>query len=83
MPEIDGFEVLRSIRQFEDDFNLERHKRVKIVVISTFNDRKTVTKARKAGCNSYIAKPFNKDKVLKTIEGLGLIEYTVPDPDDD
>lgn len=83
LPEIDGFEVLRSIRQFEDDFNLPPEKRAKVVVISTFNDRKTVTKARKAGCDSYIAKPFSKDKVLKTIEQIGLIEYTHPDIDEE
>ncbi len=83
LPEIDGFEVLRSIRQFEKDFDLKGDKRSKVVVISTFNDRKTVTKAMAAGCDSYIAKPFSRDKVLKTIEQVGLIKYSIPDSDDD
>jgi two-component system, chemotaxis family, chemotaxis protein CheY len=82
LPEMDGFEVLRSLRQFEDEFNLPPEARTKVVVISTFNDQNTVNKARAAGCDSYIAKPFRKDRVLKTIEKLGLIEYSIKDDDD-
>jgi len=83
LPEMDGFEVLRSVRQFEDEFSLTAEKRTKIIVVSTFNDQKTVAKARAAGCDSYIAKPFRKDKVLRAIEKLGLIQYTLSDDDDD
>ena len=79
LPEMDGFEVLRNLRQFEDDFNITPDKRTKVLVISTFNDHKTVAKARAAGCDSYIAKPFRKDRVLQTIEKLGLIKYSVDD----
>lgn len=83
LPEMDGFEVLRSVRHFENEFNMDEASRVKIVVISTFNDRKTVAKARKAGCDGYIAKPFRKDKVLEVLSSLKLITYSRPDDDDD
>jgi two-component system chemotaxis response regulator CheY len=83
LPEMDGFEVLKSIRQFEDDFNLPESERIKIVVISSFNDRKTVSKARAAGCDGYIAKPFRKDQVLASLAKVGAIDYSPPDEDDD
>jgi len=83
LPEMDGFDVLRSVRHFENEFNLDASSRVKIVVISTFNDRKTVAKARKAGCDGYIAKPFRKDKVLEVLASLKLISYSKPDEDDE
>lgn len=83
LPEMDGFEVLRSVRQFEDEFNLPPEKRTKVIVVSTFNDQKTVAKAHAAGCDSYISKPFRKYMVLKTIEKLGLIQYTVTNDDND
>jgi len=82
LPEMDGFEVLRSLRQFEEECNLPVNERTKVVVISTFNDQKTVAKARAAGCDSYIAKPFRKDRVLRTIEKLGLIKYSIDDDDE-
>ena len=82
LPEMDGFEVLRSIRQFEDDFNMPQEECTKIVVISSFNDRKTVSRARKAGCDGYIAKPFKKDQVLLALSKLGIIDYKLPDEDD-
>lgn len=83
IPEMDGFEVLRSVRHFENEFNLDNTNRTKIVVISTFNDRKTVSKARKAGCDGYIAKPFRQEKVLKVLAGLKLISYSPTDEDDE
>lgn len=83
LPKTDGFEVLKSVRQFEDDFKVPPNERTRIVVISTFNDQKTVRRAHAAGCDGYIAKPFRKDKVLRTIEKLGLVKYSQPDDEFD
>ena len=73
MPKIDGFEVLFHVRKFEDDFNLDADKKSKIIVVSTFSDAENVTKARKAGCDGYIIKPYRKDKVLEELRSLKLI----------
>lgn len=73
LPEVDGFEVLYHIRHFEDSFNIPKDDRTKIIVISTFNDSKTVTRASRAGCDGYIAKPFRKDKILEELQIHGLI----------
>ena len=82
LPETDGFEVLKSVRQFEDDFNIKKKDRTRIIVISTFHDHKTVRKARLAGCDGYVAKPFRKDTVLSALEKLNLIKYSAPEPDE-
>jgi len=74
LPGMDGFEVLHSIRKFEDEINLPQDLRVKVIVISTFNDQNTVTRARRAGCDRYISKPFSMKKVLEEIQSLGLID---------
>lgn len=78
LPEMDGFEVLRSIRHFEDGIGLPQDLKVKIIVISTFNDKNTVSKARRAGCDRYISKPFSMKKVLEEIQLLGLINVAPP-----
>jgi two-component system chemotaxis response regulator CheY len=74
LPGMDGFEVLHSIRKFEDEINLSPESRVKVIMISTFNDQSTVRRARTAGCDRYIAKPFSMKKILEEIQSLGLIE---------
>ena len=77
LPEIDGFEVLHHIRHFEDSINVSKNERVKIIIVSALNDKDTVTKVRKAGCDGYIAKPFRKDKILEELQFLHLIPKDV------
>ncbi len=73
LPEVDGLEVLKSIRKFENETLVSETDRAKIIMITTLNDAETVKKASKAGCDRYIAKPFTKEKVLDEVRELGLI----------
>jgi len=73
IPKMDGFQVLKNIRNFETKANNGSEFSTKIIVISTFNDEHTVSKAIDAGCDKYISKPFSKNKVLGVVESLGLI----------
>ncbi|MBV5348603.1 PAS domain S-box protein [bacterium] len=60
LPEMDGYEATRQIRQFNAS--------VLIVAQTTYilaDDRK---KALEAGCNDYIAKPFGQDALIKLIK---------------
>lgn len=59
MPNMDGYEATRKIREFNKD--------VVIIAQTAYvleNDRQ---KAMEAGCNDYIAKPIYKEQLLKTI----------------
>ena len=59
MPEMDGYEVTRQIRRFD--------KKVTIIAQTAFNLAGDREKALASGCNDYISKPLNKEKLLKLI----------------
>ncbi len=73
MPVMDGFEVLKQICQCEDEIHLDKDERAKIIMITTFSDKKTVDRALQMGCNSYIVKPFSHKKLLHKVQNLGLL----------
>jgi len=60
MPGIDGFETTRWIREF--------NKKVVIIAQTAYALRGDKTKTLDAGCNDYIAKPINKEKLLSLIK---------------
>ena len=60
MPEMNGYEATRQIRQFNKD--------VVIIAQTAFGLSGDREKAIEAGCNDYIAKPINKDELLSLIQ---------------
>jgi len=62
MPKMNGLEATIKIREFNKDV---------IIIAQTayafYHDRE---KAIEAGCNDYISKPFNKDKLFEIIENI-------------
>jgi len=60
MPDMDGYEATRQIRQFNKDV---------VIIAQTahglMGDRE---KAIEAGCNDYLSKPVNRDKLLSLIQ---------------
>ena len=61
MPGVDGFEVLKTIKQ---DPQL---KKMPVIVLTTSNREKDIQLAYDLGCNSYIVKPVNYDNFLKAV----------------
>jgi two-component system sensor histidine kinase/response regulator len=59
IPEINGYEATRQIRQFNKD--------VVIIAQTAYGLNGDREKAIKAGCNDYIAKPINKDELYAII----------------
>lgn len=59
MPDMDGFEVLRKLRQ---------ESQVPIIVISA--DSGTRERALQLGANEFVPKPFNTDDLAKRIRGV-------------
>jgi CheY-like chemotaxis protein len=59
MPEMDGYEATRQIRQFNRD--------IVIIAQTAFGLTGDREKAIEAGCNDYIRKPVNKDELLSII----------------
>ncbi len=60
MPDLNGYEATRQIRKFNKD--------VIIIAQTAFGLSGDKEKALEAGCNYYISKPINKEKLLALIQ---------------
>jgi two-component system chemotaxis response regulator CheY len=72
MPEVDGIEALKRIREMEAKDGLE--PRVKVIMTTALDDPQTVMKSFYDGeASAYIVKPVVKEKLYKELEKLGLL----------
>ena len=62
MPEMDGLQALKLIKQMDPD--------AKVVVVSAMGQEPVVKEAILSGARSFIVKPFKEDFVLKTLNSL-------------
>lgn len=67
MPDMDGTEVLFELRDLEG----ERH--TPVMMVTSHSDRDTIITAVQAGCDDYIAKPFNRVLIEEKLVKVGLI----------
>ena len=76
LPELDGYQVLRIIK------NDERTKSIPVVVLTTTDNPHEVIKCYELGCNVYISKPVEYEKFSDAIRKLGLFLsiVRVPEP---
>jgi len=62
MPEMDGLQALKLIKQFDAN--------AKVVVVSAMGQEPVVKEAILSGAKSFIVKPFKEDFVLKTLSSI-------------
>ena len=74
MPEMDGQEALRQIREQEEARGILPSKGAKIVMTTALADLKSVNAAYHSFCDAYLTKPVQKAKLLKELHGLKLID---------
>ena len=60
MPEMDGLDATRIIK--------EVNSRVPIIILSAFAFPENISKAKAAGCDEFMAKPFNVEDLIEKIE---------------
>jgi two-component system, chemotaxis family, chemotaxis protein CheY len=72
MPEMDGHEVLRAIRQLEAERKIAVGKGAKVVMTTALDDAGNVMGAFRSGAESYLVKPVDQEKVAAAIQKLGL-----------
>ena len=53
MPDIDGTDVLHSIREIEKEKKIPEGKQVKILMVTSRSDKDTIITCIRAGCNDY------------------------------
>jgi two-component system, chemotaxis family, chemotaxis protein CheY len=68
MPNMDGFDFLRSLRK------LDGGRDPKVIFCTTENDVASIARAMHAGANEYIMKPFDKGILTAKLQEVGLLE---------
>ena len=66
MPEMDGFEFLRRVRE-DQEFS-----EVRVMMVTTESEMSQVAKALEAGASEYLMKPFTKEALVEKLVLLGL-----------
>lgn len=67
MPEMDGYEVIRTIRDYEDK---NKQKRTKIIAVTAYAWENDFPKMMKEGFDHYIAKPIDKKNFINAIRSI-------------
>ena len=73
MPEMDGLEALKEIRQLEEKQGIEGSDRVKIIMTTALADKANVMKAREHQCDYYLIKPYDRVKLRQALYKLNLV----------
>jgi hypothetical protein len=60
LPEMDGYEATRRIRQF--------NRKVVIIAETAYEYTESRKKALEAGCNDYLQKPIKRKKLMDMVE---------------
>ena len=73
MPVLDGYQVLKAIRDIEAERGITKDQRVKIIMTTALNEERNVKKAFELGCEAYSGKPIDVDRFDQVLRKLGLI----------
>jgi CheY-like chemotaxis protein len=74
LPKIDGFEVLRELKSDS------RTSGIPVVMLTSSNIDRDVSRAYQLGANSYLQKPVDFEQFRETIRQLGLYWLTMNEP---
>lgn len=73
MPELDGYQALKAIRDIEKEKGITEEKAAKIIMTTALNEGRNVTKAFELGCVAYAGKPIDQEKFENVLKKLELI----------
>jgi len=71
MPVMDGHEALQTIRELEESKGVMVGNGVKVVIVSALGDKNNILSSFQEGCEYYLVKPFQQNKLFQLIEELG------------
>ncbi len=75
MPGMDGHQAVESIRHFETGNNIPEADQVKVIMISSLDDPKNVSRAFFQGqATSYLTKPFHHEVLIEELNKLKLLD---------
>ena len=65
LPKVDGFEVLKTIREHEPS------RLIPVVILSSSGEERDIQECYRLGVNSYVVKPVAFDTFVETVNNLG------------
>lgn len=72
MPKVDGVKVLKTIRSLEKDHRLTDSAPAKVIMITALGETGFVNQSFEIGCEAYVAKPVDTDRLITVLERLGI-----------
>lgn len=73
MPEKDGYQALKEIRDLERIKGIPEENKAKIVMVSELNEGRNVKRAFELGCDAYAGKPVNREKFDAALKKMGFV----------
>ena len=73
MPVMDGYQVLKAIRNIEEERGIAKEDRVKVIMTTALNEERNVKMAFELGCTVYSGKPIDQEKFEQVLKKFGLI----------
>lgn len=74
LPEVDGFEILETIKRDE------RTKLTPVIILTTTDNPREIERCYALGCNVYVTKPVEYESFAESIRKLGLLLAVVRVP---
>lgn len=74
MPEMDGHAALEAIRKVEADRGIHGLDGVKIIMTTALGEPRNIMKAFNNQCEAYLVKPIYREKLVRQLKTLGLVE---------
>jgi two-component system chemotaxis response regulator CheY len=78
MPDMDGHQTLKEIRQLEKEYNLDSSRSAKVIMVTALGDANTILQSFRTGANGFIIKPVRDDALDKEMAKLGLTPVESP-----
>jgi len=73
LPEMDGQEVLKEIRSWENMEGIHGKDGVKIIMVTALGDSSNILKAFNSQCEHYLVKPVTPEKVFDAMKKIGAL----------
>lgn len=77
LPEVNGHEILRKVRELELRHALPPDATSKVIMISALQDGENVLGAFRDQCDGYLVKPFDENKLRELLTEFHLIDSDV------
>ncbi len=68
MPEVDGQQVMKKVREIEFKHGVVKGNRVKIIMLSAIEDKRTILSSFQGGCEAYLTKPLVAKVLDETVK---------------